>query len=71
MDRIDEAFATAVVESAVDGTTRPLSLPMRYALAVGKRMMNKYYALSDDSYIYRIAMSTFPFTHPFSFSDIY
>ncbi|KIY62424.1 hypothetical protein CYLTODRAFT_361514 [Cylindrobasidium torrendii FP15055 ss-10] len=58
MDRIDEIFASAAIKSGA--STQTFSPPMRYALAIGKKMMNKYYALSDDSYVYRISMVLHP-----------
>jgi len=53
MDAIDEAFATGIIDE------RELCAPLRYALSVGKKTLNKYYSLSDDSHIYRIAMGEF------------
>lgn len=32
---------------------------VRAALKVGTRLLDKYYSLSDDSEVYRIAMGTF------------
>ncbi|KIY60926.1 hypothetical protein CYLTODRAFT_363564 [Cylindrobasidium torrendii FP15055 ss-10] len=59
MDRIDKIFATtAAVKST--SSKRSFSPPMHYALAIGKKMMNKYYALSDNSYIYCISMVLHP-----------
>lgn len=52
MDAIDEQFATGIVEG------RELSMPLKQALAIGKRTLNKYYALTDASDIYRMAMGT-------------
>lgn len=51
MDAIDEAFATGIIADEI------LSDPIRHALAVGKKTLNKYYSLTDDSDIYRMAMS--------------
>lgn len=53
MDVIDESFATGVINK------HDLSPPLRHALGLGKRMLNKYYSLSDASHIYRIAMGMF------------
>lgn len=53
MDAIDEAFATGIIDQ------RELCAPLCYALSVGKKTLNKYYSLSDDSHIYRIAMGIF------------
>lgn len=50
MDAIDEAFATGIIDH------RLLSDPMRHALTIGKRTLNKYYSLTDGSDIYRMAM---------------
>ncbi|KAJ3748227.1 hypothetical protein EV360DRAFT_57004, partial [Lentinula raphanica] len=55
MDTIDEAFASGIIDDET------LSTPVRHALSIGKWTMNRYYELSDDSYVYRIAMSTFSF----------
>lgn len=52
MDAIDAAFASGIVDN------RELCIPLRYALAVGKKTMNKYYSLTDESHIYRMAMGT-------------
>ncbi|KAE9388323.1 hypothetical protein BT96DRAFT_775927, partial [Gymnopus androsaceus JB14] len=54
MDAIDEAFATGIIEQ------KELCTPLCYALLVGKKTLNKYYSLSDDSHIYRIAMVLHP-----------
>ncbi|KAJ3722270.1 hypothetical protein C8R42DRAFT_579770, partial [Lentinula raphanica] len=50
MDAIDEALASGMVDIQV------LSQPICCALAIGKKTMNKYYALTDDSDIYRMAI---------------
>jgi len=52
MDAIDEAFATGIIDDRV------LCMPLRHALSVGKKTLNKYYSLTDDSNIYRMAMGT-------------
>jgi len=52
MDAIDEAFANGIIDNQL------LSEPIRHALSVGKKTLNKYYALTDDSDIYRMAMGT-------------
>ncbi|KAE9385365.1 hypothetical protein BT96DRAFT_928820 [Gymnopus androsaceus JB14] len=54
MDAINKAFATEIIDE------RELCAPLRYALSVGKKTLNKYYSLSDDSHIYRIAMVLHP-----------
>ncbi|KAE9389675.1 hypothetical protein BT96DRAFT_762588, partial [Gymnopus androsaceus JB14] len=54
MDTIDEAFATDIIDNQL------LSEPIRHALLVGKRTLNKYYALTDDSDIYHMAMVLHP-----------
>ncbi|KAJ3830446.1 hypothetical protein F5880DRAFT_1468533, partial [Lentinula raphanica] len=53
MDIIDRSFASGIVNR------QTLSAPVRHALLIGKRTLNKYYQLTDDSYIYRMAISTF------------
>ncbi|KAF5365839.1 hypothetical protein D9757_012804 [Collybiopsis confluens] len=54
MDAIDEALATGMVDS------EEVSDPIKHALAIGKQTINKYYALSNDSNIYRMAMVLHP-----------
>lgn len=49
MDVIDESLATK-------STDRALGLPIRAAVRIGKLTLNRYYALTDASDIYRIAM---------------
>ena len=50
MDHIDKHLATA----ATRGQYRPA---IQAALTVGKKLLNKYYAATDHSEMYRIAMS--------------
>ncbi|KAJ3738201.1 hypothetical protein EV360DRAFT_58339, partial [Lentinula raphanica] len=50
MDAIDEVFATGILNN------EELSEPIRHALSIGKKTLNKYYSLTDDSELYRIAM---------------
>jgi hypothetical protein len=52
MDAIDRAFTTA----SMDGDR--FSLPIKVALDLGKRIMNKYYNLTDESEIYRVSIGT-------------
>ncbi|KAJ3764778.1 hypothetical protein FB446DRAFT_614857, partial [Lentinula raphanica] len=54
MDAIDEAFASGIVDEVT------LPSPVRHALSMGKKTLNKYYQLSDDSYIYRMAIVLHP-----------
>ncbi|KAJ3760752.1 hypothetical protein EV360DRAFT_39176, partial [Lentinula raphanica] len=54
MDTIDEAFTSGILNEN-DGSERGLSEPIRHALGIGKRTLNKYYSLTDDSDLYRIA----------------
>lgn len=52
MDAIDQAFT--------DGSLNDeYSIAIQVALDFGKRMMNKYYTLTDESDIYRIALCSF------------
>lgn len=53
MDAIDEAFATGIIDNQL------LSEPIRHALSIGKKTLNKYYTLTDDSDIYCMAMGVF------------
>ena len=41
----------------MDDTRFPL--PLKVALDLGKRIMNKYYDLTDESEIYRVSISKF------------
>ncbi|KAE9389403.1 hypothetical protein BT96DRAFT_1070235, partial [Gymnopus androsaceus JB14] len=54
MDAIDEAFASGIVDN------HELCAPLRHALSIGKKTLNKYYALTDDSDIYCMAMVLHP-----------
>ncbi|KAJ3964890.1 hypothetical protein EV361DRAFT_811521 [Lentinula raphanica] len=54
MDGINKVFASGILNEET------LSQPIRHALTVGKRTLNKYYALSNDSDLYRIAMVLHP-----------
>ncbi|KAJ3753995.1 hypothetical protein EV360DRAFT_29703, partial [Lentinula raphanica] len=54
MDVIDEAFASGILSEDVQVTE-----PIRHALSIGKKTLNKYYSLTDDSDLYRVAMGTF------------
>ncbi|KAJ3746924.1 hypothetical protein EV360DRAFT_57277, partial [Lentinula raphanica] len=60
MDIIDRSFASGIVNN------QALSVPVRHALSLGKRTLNKYYELTDESYIYRLAISMYP-SYPISF----
>jgi hypothetical protein len=53
MDTIDRAFTTA---SMGDDS---FSLPIKVALELGKRILNKYYNLTDESEIHRVSISKF------------
>jgi hypothetical protein len=53
MDTIDRCFATASMDDA------RFPLPLKVALDLGKRIMNKYYDLTDESEIYRVSISKF------------
>jgi len=53
MDTIDRAFTTA----AMDG--EEFCLPIKLGLELGKRIMNKYYNLTDESEIYRVSIGNF------------
>ncbi|KAJ3725285.1 hypothetical protein C8R42DRAFT_542425, partial [Lentinula raphanica] len=54
MDAIDEALASGMIDN------QAVSQPIRHALAIGKKTMNKYYALTDDSDIYHMAIILHP-----------
>lgn len=51
MDHIDKVFAMASIQST------QLSAPIRASLLIAKRTLNRYYSLTDESDVYRIAMS--------------
>jgi hypothetical protein len=50
MDHIDEHLATAA-------TNRRYPIAIKAALAIGKKTLNRYYDQTDQSEVYRIAMS--------------
>jgi hypothetical protein len=50
MDHIDTILASQSLERALD-------TPIRLALAMGKKTLNRYYTLTDSAEVYRIAMS--------------
>jgi hypothetical protein len=50
MDHIDQVLASQSVNRTFDA-------PIRVALALGKKTLNRYYTLTDSSEVYRIAMS--------------
>ena len=52
MDTIDRAFTTASMDD------KDFCLPIKVALELGKRLMNKYYNLTDESEIYRTSIRT-------------
>ena len=58
MDTIDHAFTTGSMD---DGC---FSLPIKIALELGKRILNKYYNLTDESEIYRLSIGMFPIFAP-------
>jgi hypothetical protein len=49
MDHLDKVFATNSVDSRYQ-------LAIRASLAVAKRTINRYYSLTDSTYVYRIVM---------------
>lgn len=50
---------TTALEDNIDKSTLPLAV--RHAALRGYLMLNKYYSLTDESVVYRIAMSGFSF----------
>lgn len=52
MDHVDHHLST----SATDSALKPC---IKGALAIGKRLLNKYYSLTDHSELYRIAMGMY------------
>jgi hypothetical protein len=53
MDTIDRAFTTASMDD------EDFCLPIKVALELGKRLMNKYYNLTDESEIYRSSIRNY------------
>jgi len=51
MDTINRAFTMA----SMDG--EEFCLPIKLGLEIGKRILNKYYNLTDESEIYRVSIS--------------
>jgi hypothetical protein len=52
MDKMHEELTASAHNDA--------NLPsLRAALTIGEKLLNKYYSLTDDSEVYRIAMSTY------------
>jgi len=56
---------TTALEDAIDNPTIPSTV--RHAALRGYFMLNKYYSLTDNSIVYRIAMSTFSCTFCYVF----
>jgi hypothetical protein len=52
MDLIDERLATLSLD-------RRQSAAIRASIGLAKKTLNRYYTKTDDSEVYRIAMSTF------------
>lgn len=52
MDRIDQHLATSSLNDSLPSC-------IKGALAVGKRLLNKYYSYTDHSELYRIAMGVY------------
>ena len=53
MNHIDQHLATAARNNAYKPCIQP-------AVAMGKKLLNKYYSYTDHSELYRIAMGGFP-----------
>jgi hypothetical protein len=51
MDTINHAFTTTLMDD------NDFSLPIKVALELGKRILNKYYNLTDESEIYQLSIS--------------
>ncbi|KAF8996546.1 hypothetical protein BDZ89DRAFT_896922, partial [Hymenopellis radicata] len=67
MDKLDTLLATAVLRKASD-TEIELSDPVKAALLVAKNTLNRYYNLTDQSDVYRIALILHP-RHKFGYFD--
>ena len=52
MDLIDEHLTTRSLDT-------DLNIAVRASLGLAKKTLNRYYAKTDDSELYRIAMGTF------------
>ncbi len=64
MDIIEDVFTTMTIEKpnpndAKRTITKTLSPALKASMALGHATLNKYYCLTDDSEVYRIAMGTF------------
>ena len=57
MDHLDEHLASIA-------TSLKYGRPIKAAVALGKKTLNRYYDRMDHSEVYRIAMSMFPFIPP-------
>lgn len=61
MDQLDTVLATAVISKA-DGSKLTIGAPVKAALLVAKDTLNRYYKLSDESELYRLAISAYSFS---------
>ncbi|KAE9397324.1 hypothetical protein BT96DRAFT_823480, partial [Gymnopus androsaceus JB14] len=57
MDKINKLLAAAVLKK--DKTNVMFTAPVKTALLAAKKTLNCYYAATDNSRVYRIAMSTY------------
>ena len=55
MDKLDQLLASAVLRK--DKTKVALTAPVKTALLAAKRTLNRYYAATDNSRVYRLAVS--------------
>ena len=55
MDHIDETLTNQARDPAIEPS-------IRAALSIAKKTLNRYYDKTDDSEVYRIAMSKYQYT---------
>jgi hypothetical protein len=58
MDKIDDLITATVVPSSTGAQKRVIHGSIKSALKLAKKILNKYYSATDESNVYRIAMST-------------
>lgn len=72
IDEIDQLFTTRLVTlHTADGNEDNIAISSAFktCLILASRTLNKYYALTDDTSIYRIAMSTYVLLYMYALTD--
>ncbi len=62
MDIIDQMLTTFTIPAKNETPKVVFSAVVKEALQLGQRTLNRYYSKTDDSEVYRIAMSECPFS---------